>query len=108
MVPGQGIQWKTDDPLDRVKGDSDTLRSHFSKFLSALGLRLTIVLSTQGPISKFLSKGELLDFWNLGAYVLIWDRRNYLVSENSRSYICYLWSEIWGRRNYLGSDVSIM
>ena len=40
--------------------------------------------------------------------MLIWGRRNYLGSENSRSQMCYLWSEIWGRRDYLGSDISIL
>ena len=57
-----------------------------------------------------VARGESLMF---GTGVLMyllgvckWGGQNYLVSEISRSQMCYLWSEIRGRRDYLGSDVS--
>ena len=43
----------------------------------------------------FWSPGGFLDFWNGGADMLTWGRRNYLRSEISRYQKCCMCSEIW-------------
>ena len=52
-----------------------------------------------------MPRGRLPDFWNGGADMLTWGRRNYLGSKISRYQKCYMCSEIWGRPDYLGSDI---
>ena len=56
--------------------------------------------------------GGLLDLWNGGANVLIFEGLQFVVGEIiwclkfQSPQMCYLWSEILGRRDYLGSDIS--
>ena len=68
---------------------------HTLVFFSRLPLSESIHMSVFAPSSN--NQGGLLDFWNGGADMLTWGRRNYLGSKTLRYQKCYMCSEIWSR-----------
>ena len=81
--------------------------THTLVFFSQLSLSESIPMSVIA-LSSDAGGGGLLDFWNGGADMLTWGRRNYLGSKISRYQKCYTCSEIWGSLDYLRSDISIV